>query len=144
MNIHDVQDGDVNAVTASGSGTGITYTVTGTVDASTAGDYFITYTAVDSVSNAATDIVRKVTVSAAVDIGVGNFTMLDSIGAGAGGTNDVTYVWPGQQFNDPSGFVDTDGYTVPSDQTSVMTISSPEPFKGFTNTGCETKLFKSL
>jgi len=147
MNIHDVQGGDLTGIIATGSAAGtdarlgqgdLTYTITGTVDSNTVGDYVITYTATDSDGYSST-ITRNVKV--ADGVGIGNFTMLDPNGIGVGGTNDVTYVWDGR-FSDPSGTLDTDGYTVPSDPDGVMTIASPEPFSGANWTAKEVRVYQ--
>jgi len=136
MNIQDAQDGDIAAATLAtgtgGIGGALSYTISGVVDTATAGDYTVTYTAVDSTGpgNKATPIDRIVTVASASDTGIGNFTMLDASGITIGGTNDVTYVWDGS-FNSNAGTVDTDGFTVPTDTTAVMTYSTPTAFNGF-------------
>ena len=148
MNIHDVQGGDLTGVTATGSAAGnnarpgqgnIDYTITGSVDINTVGSYPITYTATDSDGNS-TSVIRNVEVAAGV--GIGNFTMLDPAGIVAGGTNDVTYAWNGS-FSNPAGTEpDGDGYTVPSDTSSVMTIASPTKFSGFNWAANKVRVYK--
>ena len=93
MNIHDEQVAtDLSAVTASGSDSNFSYTISGTVDTNTEGNYSITYTAMDSDLNVAAEVVR--TVKVGVFASASNFTMLDAAGLSVGGTNDVIFDWP--------------------------------------------------
>lgn len=150
MNIHDVQEGDVAAATLA-SGTGgtagaLSYTISGSVDTATPGDYIITYTAVDSTGagNKATPVERIVTVADANTTGIGNFTMLDASGGTIGGTNDITYIWDGSFTSsvvDPAS-VDAEGFGVPTDTTAVMTYSTPTSFNGFNWKAKNVRIFE--
>ncbi|HHJ36119.1 MAG TPA: DUF5011 domain-containing protein [Gammaproteobacteria bacterium] len=120
IDIIDAQDGNVPGVTASGTTSGISYTIdSSAVDISTAGSYVVTYNATDSDGNKATQVIRTVTVGAK---GAGsNFTMLEASGQVFGGTNDVLFDWDGVTFN--------------TDETDtnfgVMKISSVKPQQFF-------------
>jgi len=130
MDITDAQDGNLAGITASGTSSGLTYTVdTSAVDTSTAGEYTVTYDVTDSDSNLGTQVERTVTVG--VFASASNFTMLDGQGNVFGGTNDVIFDW------------DESENLSESDLNFNMTISSqgPFPFFGFVWTAHHTRVF---
>jgi len=137
MDVHDVQDGDLTAVTTSGStvGTGagasnLTHnivirdasnTVVGSIDSSVdGGRYTISYDVTDSDANTATSVSRNVSIGVFAE--GSNFTMLNPEGMSFGGTNDVVFDWD-ETFNTDE--TDTD--------FTKMLISSalPQPFFSF-------------
>lgn len=108
MDVHDVQDGDLTAVTMSGTTAGVgagagnlmhdlvirdaSATIVASVDTSVEGaTYTITYDATDSDSNVATQVTRNISVG--VFATNSNFTMLQKAGNTFGGTNDVVFQW---------------------------------------------------
>ena len=137
MNVHDVQDGDLTAITttgstaATGAGAGLlVHTIdSSAVDTSTNGTYEVTYDVTDSDTNAATQVVRTVVVGAYAE--ASNFTMLDASGKLIGGTNDVVFIW------------DESVNTAESDLNFNMTILSalPQPFFGAVWTAHHTRAF---
>ncbi len=130
MNITDAQDGNLNAVTTSGTASGLTYTVDASaVDTSTTGSYTVIYNVTDSDGNLATQVTRSVQVGI---FAVGsNFTMLEAAGNVFGGTNDVLFDWD-QTVN-----------TSVSDLNFNMSITSqkPFPFFGFVWTAHDIRVF---
>jgi hypothetical protein len=129
MDIHDVQDGDITGVTASGTASGVgagmgtlTYVIDSSlVDINIPGNYSVTYDVTDSDTNTATQVVRTVAVGGfAAD---SNFSMLDANGNVFGGTNDVFFDWDGASYN-------TDAEDT---NFGLMTIASvkPQPFFSF-------------
>lgn len=137
MDITDAQDGDLSAVTTSGTSPGIgagardlVYTIdSSAVDTNTQGTYSVTYNVTDFDGNKATQITRTVQVGLfAVD---SNFTMLDAQGNVAGGTNDIVFDW------------DQTTNTSETDLNFNMTITSsqPFPFFGFVWTAHHTRVF---
>lgn len=105
MNIHDVQNGDLANVIASGSAAGsiggtLTYSVTSNVNTAVRGNYTVTYDVTDSNGNAAVQVVRNVKVGAYAT--GSNFTMLNPLPSGTpfGGTNDIVMDWDGTSTTD--------------------------------------------
>lgn len=108
MDIHDVQDGNLTAVTTSGTTPGVgagagnlthnivirdvTSTIVPSLDTSVNGSsYTVSYDVTDSDSNTATQVTRDVSVGVFADNS--NFTMLNAAGKTFGGTNDVVFDW---------------------------------------------------
>lgn len=130
MDITDAQDADVAGVTASGSSSGLTYTIdSSAVDTSASGNYEVIYNVTDSNGNLGTQVARSVQVGVyATD---SNFTMLDSSGSVVGGTNDVVFDW------------DQTENTSETDLNFNMNITSqaPWPFFSFVWTAHSTRVF---
>ena len=134
MDVHDEQDGDLTAVTTSGTTTGVgreegdlihtlvirdaSSNVVSSIDTSINGArYTVSYDVTDSDTNTATQVVRNINVGA---FAVGsNFTMLDAQGDVFGGTNDVIFNWD-ETLN-----------TSETERNFNMTISSKQPFPFF-------------
>ncbi|MDH5570650.1 MAG: DUF5011 domain-containing protein, partial [Gammaproteobacteria bacterium] len=146
MDVHDVQDGDLTAVTTTGTtaGTGagannIDHTITirdaggaivGAIDtATTGGRYTVYYDVTDSDGNTATPVLRRVSVG--VFANNSNFTMLTPSGTTFGGTNDVVFDWD-QTLN-----------TTVNGTNFNMTIASalPERFFAFLWTAHHVRVF---
>ncbi|RDH81016.1 MAG: hypothetical protein DIZ80_12900 [endosymbiont of Galathealinum brachiosum] len=136
FNVHDVQDGDLTAITTSGTSAGVgalgnylihnitirdnsSSIVNSIVASEHNGPYTVYYDVTDSDSNSAVQVTRKVEFR--LNEGGGNFTLLTAEGSTFGGTNDVVFNWD-ESFN-----------TFETDINFNMTISSelPQPLFGF-------------
>lgn len=115
----------VNGGTVESNGTTITYTP------------LADYNGPDSFAYTASDTINQSSANYTLQIGgslQSNFTMLDVNGGIIGGTNDVDIVWDEITYNDPTivpGSDNGDGFGIPADTSTVMTIGSPTPFNGF-------------
>ena len=136
INVHDVQDGDLTAITTSGTSPGVgaegnylihditirdnSSSIVASIDASMHnGPYTVYYNVTDSDSISAVQVTRKVEFR--LNESGGNFTLLSPEGSTIAGTNDVVFDWD-ESFN-----------TSVTDTNFNMTISSalPQPLFGF-------------
>ncbi len=137
IDITDAQDGNLTAVTTSGTTPGIgagagnlthnivirdsSSNIISSIDSGIDGaSYTISYDVTDSNGNTATQVTRKVNVGAfAIN---SNFTMLDGVGKVFGGTNDIVFLWDGT-FN-------TTEHDTDFSKMSIAT-AKPQPFFNF-------------